>query len=82
MSKSLPSRTPWERTGWYPASIKPVRVGVYQRDMQDSGNGEYSFWDGESWGGWGNSIEIAARNAGSKSSVQDANWRGLAQEPK
>lgn len=69
-------------TAWYPPSIKPVRTGVYQRDMQGSGNGEYSYWNGAFWGGWGNRIEIAARNAGSPSSVQDADWRGLAQEPK
>lgn len=75
------SNTPWERTEWYPSSIKPVRVGVYQRDMRGTGDGEYSFWDGACWGGWGASIETAARNAGSPSSVQDADWRGLAGKP-
>lgn len=77
-----PPSTPPRLTDWYPPSIKPARVGVYQRDMRGTGNGQYSHWDGMFWGGWGGSIEIAARNAGGISSVQDANWRGLAKKPR
>jgi hypothetical protein len=70
-------------TGWYPPSIPPMRVGVYERDMEGSGNGAYSYWNGKFWCGWGFTIDIAHRNGIEeyRSSVQDADWRGLAVAP-
>lgn len=37
-------------TDWYPGDVKPVRVGVYERNF-DRPDGErwYSFWDGKHW---------------------------------
>lgn len=68
-------------TDWYPPTIEPLRVGVYQRDMQGSGNGEYSYWNGDFWGGWAATVDIAEKNKFDPSSVQDADWRGLARKP-
>ena len=69
-------------TPWFHASIKPVRQGVYQRDMGATGRGTFSYWDGERWYGWGFTVAIAKNNyAHTPSAVQDAPWRGLAKRP-
>ena len=68
---------------WFPAGIKPVRVGVYQtsrdvvvsgRNIKDLGHG-YGYWNGKewlSWKGWGNHMTIGA--------IYDAVWRGASSE--
>lgn len=68
-------------TPWYPPEVKPVRVGVYERDMLHTGNGRFSFWTGKFWGGWGMTPEIAERNKKFCSSMQDQSWRGLKRHP-
>jgi hypothetical protein len=37
-----------KRTKWFPASIKPVRKGVYERKY-DWGV-DYAYWNGWDWG--------------------------------
>lgn len=32
-------------TPWFHGNIKPVHIGIYQRDTADI----YSYWDGEYW---------------------------------
>lgn len=66
-----------EVTPWFPADVKPVRTGFYQR--------EYKFqvdvqspdkWDGRQWivcGDRGQAIQVAG---------QKLRWRGLASDPK
>ena len=38
-------------TDWFPPEVKPVRVGVYQRDYQDDFPEipSYSYWNGEAF---------------------------------
>lgn len=38
-------------TDWFPASVKPVRKGVYQRmyTCGQSKHSQYCYWDGEFW---------------------------------
>jgi hypothetical protein len=68
-------------TPWFPADVKPVRVGVYERDMGASLCGKYSHWNGQWWGGWANTVESAADNANYGSEVQNKPWRGLSADP-
>lgn len=71
-------------TPWFPADVKPVRPGVYERDMESvglRGYGQWSHWDGERWGGYGADKKIAMRNAESPSAYQSIPWRGLARKP-
>lgn len=71
-----------ERTPWFPPTIKPVRLGVYERDMTAHIRkaGKLSYWNGEFWGGWGQTVATAESNKDSKSSVQGAYWRGLTEQ--
>lgn len=67
-------------TEWFPYSLKPTRVGVYQtsrdvmvqgKNIKDLGNG-YALWDGSEWHDWrrwGNHMSMRA--------IYDAVWRGL-----
>lgn len=36
-------------TPWFPGDVKPVHIGVYQRDFGGVGNLKYAYWDGEYW---------------------------------
>ena len=68
------------KTDWYPPTIKPARVGVYERQMGSfSMGGRYSYWNGEFWCGWGGTVLIAEQNGncGHISAVQSAPWRGF-----
>lgn len=64
-------------TPWFPADVKPVRVGLYQREYDiNSFTLIPDLWDGTNWillGINGNHLgeAIAARP-----------WRGLASDPK
>ena len=74
------------KTEWYPAGVKPMRVGVYERMITANDTGivkmfHHSFakWDGKCWRTGGGSVAFA--NGMRVSSVyQDAGfkWRGLA----
>lgn len=80
--------TPPQRTPWYPASIPPVRKGLYERDHTKSrfGPGRYpirfSYWTGSRWGGWAANPEAAFANKKNESWDQQIPWRGLAGKPK
>ena len=56
MSARNPKLTPW-----YPPEVKPVREGVYERDMPGL-EGEYSYFAHGAWYGWSATIEIANNN--------------------
>lgn len=66
-------------TPWYPASIHPVRRGVYQRDHGPERHYRfrYSHWNGQRWGGWAESVKAAAKNKRWPSERQSLPWRGL-----
>jgi hypothetical protein len=58
-----------ELTDWFPASINPVRVGVYEILTQESINWPYpnkGLWDGKKWNFLDHTV---------------TDWRGLAKDP-
>lgn len=65
-------------TPWFDGSIKPARVGVYERNYGDgySYGREYSFWDGRRWMCPCYSPDDAARET-AVSAYQKEPWRGL-----
>jgi hypothetical protein len=61
-------------TKWYPGHIKPVRVGVYQRDY--GSYFAYCFWDGFVFSvGY---LELKSFKKDSPSPHQNLRWRGVA----
>lgn len=75
-----------KKTEWYPGSVKPARVGVYE--CQDSTGKEpyYCFWNGEFWSAGEDTPLEAMAFARKLPSVmgycQDkVPWRGLASDP-
>lgn len=45
-------------TPWFTGDQKPVRVGVYQRDLYGEDVKAYSYWDGEVWGLYGETYKL------------------------
>jgi hypothetical protein len=68
-------------TPWFDGSVRPERVGLYQRENRVFKHVDYSYWNGVFWGGWAEQKQSALNNCGTRSSAQDFRWRGLAQEP-
>lgn len=60
------------KTPWYPGSIKPVRVGSYERLYSMPGFRDW--WTGTHWVMWD--------AEGPKAMTQDRPWRGLTKEQK
>jgi len=70
-------------TPWFDGSVKPKRVGFYQRDDGfDDGHPCYWRWNGNFWelGGWFR-IENCVEHD-DRSPHQNLPWRGLAVKPK
>lgn len=67
-------------TPWFPAHVKPVRKGVYQRKGY---LGRYSFWDGKKWCmGFDVLCQQDVKESKQKASIeQSLPWRGLAKNP-
>lgn len=65
-------------TPWFPASVLPVRPGVYERDIPYPD--QFSFWTGTHWR-WSDRTPETAARAGGPSATQNARWRGLAEKP-
>ena len=59
-------------TPWFDGSVKPVRVGWYERKWPH-GWTEYGHWDGFAW---------VYPEGNGKFWSQHLPWRGLAQQPK
>jgi len=67
-------------TPWYPASVKPVRVGVYEKDADPhmrGGDKHYQYWNGSEWGSYDTSISRADQHGDVRSRHQNIGWRGL-----
>jgi hypothetical protein len=71
---SKPKLTPWFR-----GSVKPVRVGIYQRRIYCEL--KFSRWDGRCWM-MGSPTFFYAEVRNDPSPMQDESWRGLASDPK
>lgn len=62
-------------TPWFPGDVKPVHVGMYERDF---GWGHaYSYWNGEFWGQYCRTVSVAYASRGKVSFHQQVPWRGL-----
>jgi len=68
-------------TPWYPSRIKPVRRGLYERDIPTIGV-RLSFWTGKYWGGFAMINECAFNNRTFRTGHPQARWRGIARKPK
>lgn len=65
-------------TPWFPGDIKPVHIGVYQRDHSVHAQPEdlgYCLWNGEIWMVWEYDIEDASKST-LVSNYQNLPWRG------
>ncbi|NPT44584.1 helix-turn-helix domain-containing protein [Paraburkholderia sp. 1N] len=56
-----------EKTGWFPSTTKPVRIGFYETHWLIGSLSVLRFWDGKAW-----------HTDGQVCSRQDYTWRGLA----
>lgn len=73
MSKKQP-----KVTEWFPATVKPVRVGHYQRNWGDGSLTEVpDYWDGKHWF----NCDIDGSHDGCRSLDESRPWRGLAAKP-
>jgi len=69
-------------TKWFPASVKPVRAGVYEVDTPECLGNRYSYWNGSCF-------EICTAHCGLPKNrceswdmrAINARWRGLASNP-
>lgn len=67
-------------TAWFPAHIKPVRVGVYETKIEGLDNSGFSMWLGNGWGFTYQCEEYARVSVGL--GFKDKIWRGLTKESK
>ena len=70
-------------TPWFPADVKPVRVGVYEIHT-NSWEAYYAYWSGQKWGCVADH-PTAARwqdNAFLDGAFQRKIWRGFTEEQK
>lgn len=69
-------------TPWFPGNVKPVREGVYQRQIPLYGDA-YWVWNGARWlnGGYATPTSAKYHSGTSPSSEQCMKWRGLAADP-
>ena len=66
-------------TPWYPANVKPVRVGVYRTDAYVMFGLEcFQRWSGHYWCGYSRKVEGAEAISFLTSSCQNVRWCGLA----
>ena len=69
-------------TDWFPAGVRPERIGVYQCRGGRAGNSEtYQYWNGSYWSMWSSTPRFAMTYKGTRSSRQNPSWRGLASNP-
>ena len=69
-------------TEWFSASVKPVRDGVYEtRSQKSQPFVTYQYWNGEHWGYFKPTAELAFQRRHMKSCEQKPQWRGLAEAP-
>jgi hypothetical protein len=75
-------------TPWFPATMKPVRPGIYQRKLDYltgyRGKWQFAHWDGRRWSGSFTSVEQCAGKwtdspeSDYRCTKSDPSWRGLA----
>lgn len=65
-------------TDWFPGSVRPVHLGVYQRDENE--NTCFSYWDGNNWGWNKRTPKDALKFSLWHSNHQCLPWRGLTKD--
>ena len=65
-------------TPWYPGTVKPVRVGVYERWYPLSNEAFFSFWTGKFWRAGTKNINATFYER--ESDFQNFKWRGLTEK--
>jgi hypothetical protein len=77
-----------EFTKWFPASVKPVRDGVYEVDTPPNIANHYAYYDHNGWRLCARYIDEAALEKDdvedlheSSMTLKNAKWRGLAKKP-
>ena len=69
-------------TPWFPGDVKPVRVGVYQRDYSGTTfschRSQYCYWNGKFWSIFSFGPLEALEFKRQKSTLQNLPWRGVA----
>jgi hypothetical protein len=71
-------------TDWYPADVKPVRVGVYETKspVLAGDPGWYAYWNGDAWS-WGFLSKYSAYlKRKERGKFQNRQWRGLTEQAK
>ena len=66
-------------TQWFPGTVKPVRVGVYERNYSEFPfhSPNYCHWNGKFWGLWATTPRGAVVLKIRPSPYQDLPWRGV-----
>jgi hypothetical protein len=67
-------------TKWFPAGVKPVRQGWYERDYRPEP--AYSYWNGHFWSSGVLNLMDHRLTRYTVSPFQNKRWRGLAHPPK
>lgn len=62
-------------TPWFPGTVNPVRVGVYERKY-NTNKTFYCHWNGEYWHAWA-TTPATAKDAFALSALQNLPWRGV-----
>jgi hypothetical protein len=75
-------------TPWFPGTVKPVHVGVYQRAVYRKGSPlhkwVYAKWDGWHWHSarWTEALAAKAGFSGMNVGPNSPKWRGLKERAK
>lgn len=62
-------------TPWFANDIRPVYIGVYNRNFTYIQG--YSYWNGKYWSLGSDTVERAYKLKDSKSFIQNLPWRGI-----
>ena len=63
-------------TPWFPGSVKPARVGVYERECPN-GWRSYNYWTGKTWSSPSPIPKGAEIFKSYRSAYQNVRWRGV-----
>jgi hypothetical protein len=66
-------------TLWFPGTVKPVRVGVYQQHCGIGTIIGYQYWNGKKWSSWSSSAKgaILCKQIMAAPDHQNDPWRGV-----
>jgi len=72
-----------KKTPWFKGETKPIHIGVYEtKHPLLPTSTTYQHWNGNKWGRYRRSPELAQEAQMYPSDYQRQPWRGLAKKPK